>query len=210
MSTSLSSHIAALRELGTDLPDAAIEKLALWLSLMDQAGRVMNLTGLNTPQAMAGELVGEALRLQAIAPFAPGAEVLDIGSGNGSPVVVLAVLNPDAFFTAVESRQRRADFLKFTAARMRLTNLEVVCQRVESLPPEHQGPYDVVVSRAFAAPGTFISIAAGLIDEAGEIRGMGGDIAGEVAGAATQAGRELVSLDSYRHGEQPRCVYLIR
>jgi 16S rRNA (guanine527-N7)-methyltransferase len=202
--------IAALQELALDLPQPDIERLANWLALMDVAGNVMNLTGLSNPADMARELVGEALRLLQLGEMTPGSLVMDIGSGNGSPVIPLAVSCPEVSFVAVEARQRRSDFLRLATARLRLTNLRIVCSRVEKLPEELQGPYDIVVSRAFASPAEFIRIANGLIKPAGEIRGMAGDEADSVAQAVSLTGRSLIDMNCYLHGERQRCVYLIR
>lgn len=210
MPATLQRHIAALQELALELAEADIERLANWLSLMELAGNVMNLTGLRDPQTMSRELVGEALRLLKLGEIPAGSLVMDIGSGNGSPVIPLAVCCPDVSFVAVEARQRRSDFLRLATARLRLSNLKIVCSRVEKLPEELQGPYDIVVSRAFASPAEYIRIANSLIKPEGEIRGMAGDEAEAVRDAALAAGRKLLDMNCYVHGERQRCVYLIR
>lgn len=202
------SHIAAVEALGRTLDSAEVEHLAGWLGLVQDAGRVMNLTGLDSPQEMAAELVGEALRLQDIGAIQEGTEVLDIGSGNGSPLFPLAILNPQCSFSAVESRQRRADFLRFAAARLKLRNIRVICARVEDLPPAQRGPYGLVTSRAFAAPAMFIGIALGLLGDSGEIRGLGGaGAADEVRQSVAGQGLKLISMESYTHADRERCVY---
>ena len=187
-----------------------LECLAQWLALMDEAGNVMNLTGLRDPEEMAIELVGEALRLLKLGEIPAGSLVLDIGSGNGSPVIPLAVRCPAVQFVAVEARQRRSDFLRLAVARLKLRNLKVVCSRVEKLPDELKGPYDIVVSRAFASPAEYIRIAHSLIKPEGEIRGMAGDEAEAVQAAAGSVHRKLLDMNCYVHGERQRCVYLIR
>ena len=44
-----------------------------------------------------------SLAIAKVCPFAPGARVLDVGCGGGFPSVPLAILFPEAHFTAVDS-----------------------------------------------------------------------------------------------------------
>lgn len=44
-----------------------------------------------------------SLSIAKVCPFAPGARVLDVGCGGGFPSVPLAILFPEAHFTAVDS-----------------------------------------------------------------------------------------------------------
>lgn len=189
------------------LDAAQCGQLGKWLMLVEQAGKVMNLTGLREPHEMAAELVLESLRLLGDSTFVEGSRVLDIGSGNGAPVVPLAVACPQASFTAVEARSRRTDFLQFAMRQMKLTNLQVICSRVEELPAVQRGPYDCIISRAFASPQLFISISSGLLAESGGIRGICGDSEEEVRQAALEHGMNVEALERYEHGGRMRISY---
>jgi len=79
----------------------------------------------------------------------PSGRWADLGSGAGFPGVALAAWNPDVHVTLVESRSKRAAFLRRVVKRSGLTNAEVFHGRVESLDPAQ---WDGLVSRAFAAP----------------------------------------------------------
>ena len=89
-------------------PDAA-GPLAAYLDLLAAWNARVNLTGARTPRERVRVLVEPALRL---APHLTAGSVLDVGSGNGSPGLVLAVLQPHRQVTLLEPRLRRWAFLK--------------------------------------------------------------------------------------------------
>jgi len=82
--------------------------------------------------------------------------ILDLGSGAGFPGLVLAAAS-DAKFTLVESRRKRASFLRFAAAEMGLSNVVVEMQRAENI--RFAEPYDLVTARAFGDATEFFAIA---------------------------------------------------
>lgn len=87
--------------------------------------------------------------------LSPTGSWADLGSGAGFPGVALAAWHPAARFTLVESRQKRAAFLKVLLHASGLSNVSVVHGRAEDLP---QASFDGVISRAFAAPDVFLAL----------------------------------------------------
>ena len=75
-------------------------------------------------------------------------ELYDIGSGNGFPGVIYAILNPQTKVKLVESDQRKAEFLKHLTTHLRLSNVEVINQNAEKIP---QGSIKFAISRGFAS-----------------------------------------------------------
>lgn len=102
-----SPHEAPLRGLG--LAPAAVASLSRYLDLLAAWSGRVNLTAARTPQARVDVLVAP------VAPVAPLLEpglLVDVGSGNGSPGLVLALLRPELPVTLLEPRQRRWAFLR--------------------------------------------------------------------------------------------------
>ena len=69
----------------------------------------MNLTGARTPADRV------ALLVEGVLPAAPHAlpgRLIDVGSGNGSPGLVLALVRPELSVVLLEPRQRRWAFLR--------------------------------------------------------------------------------------------------
>lgn len=84
----------------------------------------------------------------AAAEFLPGnASVVDVGSGAGLPGIPLAIYRPDLRMTLLESLLRRSKLLQLAVDELDVADrVQVVRGRAE----EHQGRYDVAVSRAVA------------------------------------------------------------
>jgi len=80
--------------------------------------------------------------------FAPGSATwLDLGTGAGFPGLIIALLHRSKV-TMVESRAKRAEFLRQAAALLGLGGeANLVCARVETL---EASPFDVISARAFA------------------------------------------------------------
>ncbi len=77
-------------------------------------------------------------------------EIYDIGSGNGFPGVVLAILAPNRTIHLIDSDARKIEFLKHVAHRLGLKNLLPRHSRLEDLPKES---IHCAVSRGLASIG---------------------------------------------------------
>ena len=110
-------------------PAPARERLASYLDLLAAWGARVNLTGARTP--------GERVRVL-VAPVLPAAtlvvgRLLDIGSGNGSPGLVLALLRPELPVTLLEPRARRWAFLREAARAGGRPDVEVLRARHDDI-----------------------------------------------------------------------------
>lgn len=68
--------------------------------------------------------------------------VIDVGSGNGSPGLILAALRPDLEFTLLEPRAKRWAFLRDAAREMKIGNVTVRRERSD----QYQGPRAATVT----------------------------------------------------------------
>ncbi len=104
--------------------------------------------------------------------LAPGAQVLDLGSGGGLPALPLALLRPDTRWILVEAWRRRVDTLRRT---VRLLGLEdrvtVLAARAEDV---GRGPWrariDLVTARSFAIAPVTLECAAPFLRLGGTVR----------------------------------------
>ena len=128
------------------LSDPQLDQLEGYVGMVMRWGRVANLTGAASALAFAREQVVDSLAV--VSHVGPG-RVLDIGSGNGLPGVVLAIARSDLKVTLLEPRATRARFLTQVRIDLGLANVAVVCARVEDhQPPQH---YHTLIAKAFAA-----------------------------------------------------------
>lgn len=91
-------------------------------------------------------LLEDALRASSIVEGSPG-QVIDVGSGGGSPGIPLAVTLPGRSFTLLEAESRKCSFLREQAAA--LPNVEVVWGRAEE---QTTDTFGVALAKALARP----------------------------------------------------------
>ena len=103
----------ALDELGLSPSSGQTDAMCRHFALMRAWGRRMNLTGLRDPREIARRHFGESAFLHRELPALAAA--VDVGSGAGFPGLPFAVLRPDTPVTLVESRLRKAAFLREAA-----------------------------------------------------------------------------------------------
>jgi 16S rRNA (guanine527-N7)-methyltransferase len=127
------------------LGDEAAERLSLYLDLLASWSERTNLTAARTPAARFDLLVRPVVPL---VPRLAGGNLLDVGSGNGSPGLVLAALRADVRATLLEPRMRRWAFLREASRAMGL-EVDVRRQRHD----EYDGPAaETVTVRALRLP----------------------------------------------------------
>ncbi len=99
-------------------------------------------------------------------------EIYDIGSGNGFPGIVFAILYPQVTVKLLDSDQRKCEFLKHIASLLRLSNVSVLNQTFESLP---DASIRVAICRGFASISKTILLARKPFVKGGAIYHLKGD-----------------------------------
>ena len=97
-----------------------------YLDLLAAWSPRVNLTGARTPSERV------ALLVEGVLPAAPRAlpgRLIDVGSGNGSPGLVLALLRPDLSVVLLEPRQRRWAFLREACRAAGRPDIDVLRER---------------------------------------------------------------------------------
>ena len=130
-------------------PEGCIGQLKAYVELLycRSANQSLISAG-DRPNVVARHLL-PALAMVPVASSGPHHTVLDFGSGAGLPGVPLKIMLPDANVILVESRRRRANFLREVVRELRLSHVEVVNKRMADWVPPASG-VDLIVSRAAA------------------------------------------------------------
>ena len=191
-----------LAALKVEMTLTARERLAAHLELIEKWNRVHNLTAVRDTQQM---VVLHLMDSLALLPHLRNAKsAIDVGTGPGFPGVPLAIARPDVRFTLLDSSHKKCAFLEQVKAELALTNVSVVCARVEQHRPAER--FDAVISRAFADLADFVVLSQHLVAEGGRVLAMKGvypfdEIARVPASHRVAEVVELAvpSLDAKRH-----------
>lgn len=111
----------------------------------------LNLSSYKDLESIKAKNIQDSLLLNNFVKF-DNLKVLDVGTGGGFPLLPLAITNPNAFFTGVDSVSKKLDAVIEIAEACGVSNIETVHARVEELAfePEFREQFDIVCSRAFA------------------------------------------------------------
>lgn len=194
--------VAGARSLGIELEPTQQAAFQSYFMLLEQRGRLMNLTAVRGWEDVREELFLRSLRILAV-PGTPlsdaidrqgqGVRLVDVGTGAGIPGLVLKCALPKLEVTLIEATGKKAEFLRATAAELRLEGTEVVNARAEEAAhaPALREAFDVVVARALALLPELAELTLPFAKKGGlVIAQKGADIEAEVA-AARFAARQL-------------------
>ncbi len=132
--TIASPHRGPLEALG--LAEPGLGRLVRYLDTLSTWNRRVNLTAARSPAERVQLLVARVL--PALRFVEPGT-LLDVGSGNGSPGLVFALLCADLRVTLLEPRLRRWAFLREAARAAGAPQVEILRERHDTYPgpPAH-------------------------------------------------------------------------
>lgn len=135
-----------------DLTDRQRERFAALYGLYTDWNAKINVVSRKDIDQLYLRHVLHSLAIARACTFAAGARVLDVGCGGGFPSVPLAILFPEAHFTAVDSIRKKITVVEGVSTALGLENLTPRCARAERLGER----FDYVVSRAVTAMPEFV------------------------------------------------------
>lgn len=153
--------VAGARSLGIDLESGQQAAFQSYFLLLEQRGRLMNLTAVHGWENVREELFLRSLRVlavpgnalhEALARQGEGVRLVDVGTGAGIPGLVLKLALPRLEVTLIEATRKKAEFLREAATILNLDKTRIVNARAEEAAhaPDLRGVFDVVVARALA------------------------------------------------------------
>ena len=174
MARPLPDHIhARLLRTGASATTEEVVKLAAYLERLAVWNRRINLTAfaLDDPSDDAiDRLIVEPV-LASVHVRPDDQTLLDLGSGGGSPAIPLKIMRPRLRLTMVESRARKAAFLREAVRMSELVQANVENERYEQLTgrPELQGRMDLISFRAVRADEALWRVVRACLAPAGRI-----------------------------------------
>jgi len=161
--------VEGARRLGIQLSEAQAANLIRLLDELDDWNQRMNLTAI---RERGQQITKHLLDSLAVQPHLSGARIADVGTGAGFPGLPLALVNPDAHFTLIDSTAKKLRFIDHVAQLLALSNVDTVHTRAESYRPHER--FDCVLSRAVGPIERFVRWSGHLCVGGGRLLAMKG------------------------------------
>ena len=153
------------------LADAQIEQVLAYLDLLLRWNARINLTAVRDPKSIVTRHFGESFfaARQLLTSRESGVRsrqsAIDLGSGAGFPGLPLKIFAPALALTLIESRQKKAAFLKEVVRTLALTGVDVFAGRAE----DFSSTADLVTLRAVERYERALGVAARLVAPGGRL-----------------------------------------
>ena len=178
-----------LQARGRALDGQAVDTLCAFGAALLEKNRVMNLTAITEPAAVAQLHFLDSLALLDAAPLA-GRSVIDVGCGAGFPGVPLKIAESSIRLTLLDSLAKRMNWLAQTLPALGV-QAEIVTARAEEYAAQRRERYDFAVSRAVARLNVLAELCLPFVRVGGQFLAMKGALAQEEVDEARRAIRTL-------------------
>jgi len=160
--------IEGCRNLGYPLPPESVSKFRTYLDLLLSWNRRVNLFSKRDESRLVSQHILPSLAPLIVLPQGP-LRVVDIGSGAGFPGIPLKIVRPELVLALVESKRKRALFLRKVVEELALKEVQVIWARAEEVATDtaHRDIYDWALARAVADLPTLLGYAFPLLREEG-------------------------------------------
>ena len=164
-----------IQELGLELSHANIAELELFLHEMGRWNQVHNLTAIEGEKdSIALHLIDSIAVLPILRRYLkdPHPRIADLGSGGGLPAIPIAIVQREWQLSLIEAIRKKTAFLQHVRGKLKLKNIEVLCERVEDVAVQQPGQFDAVISRAFTNLARFLELSLPFLKPTGLVFAM--------------------------------------
>ena len=120
-----------------------------------------------------------------------GKTLCDVGAGAGFPSIPLKIAFPNLKVTALDSMNKRMDFVKLVIEELGLEGIEIIVSRAEDYGKKNREKYDYVTARAVSRLNVLMELSSPLVKVGGKFIAMKGPLAKEEASECDNACKEL-------------------
>ena len=202
--------LAEIKKLEIDLNDDQLQSFCAFGEELIEKNRVMNLTAITEPQAVAKLHFADCLALLTFSDF-KNKSVIDVGCGAGFPGVPLKLGEPTISLTLLDSLQKRVNWLQETTKKI---GMEANCVSARAEEYGHREEFDIATSRAVARLNILVELCLPFVKVGGCFVAMKAAAAEEelndAKNAISRLGGKLEAVKHYEIDGASRCVLIIR
>ena len=149
--------------IGVDIDDDIFSKLDIYYNFLIESNNKFNLTTITKEEDVYLKHFYDSICAYLSGNIKDGIGLCDFGSGAGFPGMVLAIVFPNINVTLVESNNKKCGFLHDLKCKLGLTNVNVVCDRVENFAKSNRNKFDVVICRAVSSISIITELGSALV-----------------------------------------------
>ena len=191
---------AEAERLGLSLTDGQLDQFCAFGAALLEKNRVMNLTAITEPEAVARLHFADCLTLLTAADF-KNASVIDVGCGAGFPGVPLKLGEPSIRLTLLDSLGKRMRWLEQELLPELGLEAQCLTGRAEELVTDRRETYDFATSRAVARLNILLELTAPFVKVGGAVLALKGAAAqeelDEAKGAIQKLGLKLEAKKAF-------------
>jgi len=158
------------------LEASQIKKIEFFLNTLHTWNKRFNLTAIGSIEDILEKHFLDPLAIfkpknfEALASKMRG-KVLDMGSGAGTPGIILAMVMPYLEIISVEKVNKKIGFQEHVKSQTQLSNFFPISERLETLATQenHINQYDFIIARAFSSMETIFHFASFFLQAKGEL-----------------------------------------
>ena len=180
---------AGLPQLGLELTEKTLDTLCAFGEAMVEQNKVMNLTAITEPEAVAKLHLLDSLTVLAAQDLV-GKTLIDVGCGAGFPGVPLAIASPETRVTLLDSLGKRMNWLEQVLPQLGV-DAQCITARAEEAVQTRREQYDFATSRAVARLNILLELTAPYVKVGGAVLAMKGSAAEEELTEAKNAIKKL-------------------
>ena len=187
-----------LEAMGLSLSPAQRQTLCAFGSAVVEQNKVMNLTAITEPEAVARLHLLDSVSLLKCADL-KGKRLIDVGCGAGFPGVPVKIACPEVELTLLDSLGKRMNWLAGVLPALGV-EAECVTARAEEAAQDRREQYDFASSRAVARLNILLELTAPFVKVGGAVLAMKGSAAAEELAEAKNAIAKLgLAVEQVHH-----------
>ena len=142
----------AANDVGIELTEIQYEQFIKYMRLVQEWNEKINLTAITEDEEFVKKHFIDCIKAFKSEAIRNAKTIIDIGTGAGFPGMPIAILNPNANVTLLDSLNKRINFLNIVVRELGLKNVTTIHSRAEdgARNPELREKFDVATSRAVA------------------------------------------------------------
>lgn len=188
-----------LPQLGLDLSQETCQRLCAFGNAVIEQNKVMNLTAITEPTAVAKLHLLDSLSLLTVLDL-KGKRLIDVGCGAGFPGVPVAIASPETEVTLLDSLGKRVAWLEQLLPQLGV-NATCITARAEDAVADRREQYDIATSRAVARLNILLELTAPYVKIGGYVLAMKGAAAkeelAEAKNAISKLGLKLEKVEEF-------------